>query len=88
MQREAEETVELVEDLCPKDCIYRSYLHGSGTPICYYAVIERVPSRGCKISECDKYKAGVKTQPRMKPEYIIEWDREIYGTSEDADSFW
>ena len=79
---------ETVKEHCKhKDCIYRVYIDGGNIPICYYAVLER-KSRGCKISECDKYKAGVKTQPRMKPEYWIEWEREIYGTSEDADSTW
>lgn len=86
MQRDANEVVErieLCEELCPDNCVYRVPLNGTNLPICYYCVMENVPTRGCKISECDKYKAGAKTQPRMKPEYIIEWDIELYGRSED-----
>ena len=83
-----QEEVELCKDLCPEDCVYRALLNGSDTPICYYAVITNKPSRGCKISECDKYISGAKTQPRMKPEFWIEWEYEIYGTSEDDNPIW
>lgn len=76
---------ELVEKLCPKDCVYRAYIDGGATPICFYAVIMR-ECRGCKISECDKYKPGRPLYPRMKEEYILCWEREIYG--EDADLIW
>lgn len=37
--------------------MYRSQIGNGATPICYYAVIKH-ESRGCKISECDKYKQG------------------------------
>lgn len=53
-----------------EDCIYRRTL-GHDTPICFYAVIMR-ESRGCKISECDKYRRGTK---KVKSTYeYIEWD--------------
>ena len=52
------------------DCIYRRTI-GSDVPICFYAVLMQ-ECRGCKISECDKYKTGTK-QARSKIEYM-EWE--------------
>lgn len=80
-----QEEIELVKDYCPSDCVYRSYVDGGATPICFYAVIMQ-QCRGCRISECDKYKAGRPIQPRMKEEYVLCWEREIYD--EDADLVW
>lgn len=79
------ENIELVADLCPKDCVYRTTLDGGGTPCCIYILCED-KSRGCKVSECDKYKAGERVRPRMTDEYVIWWEREIYG--ENGDPFW
>lgn len=78
---------ELCVKLCPSNCMYRTYIDGGATPICYYAVIMQ-KSRGCRISECDKYKAGRPKQPRMKEEYVLYWERELYGEDEDADIVW
>lgn len=78
------EEIELVSELCPTDCIYMSHLD-DGTPICYYAVI-KCECRKCKISECDKYKGGKPIKPKMKHEYIVYWEYEIYD--EDADPVW
>lgn len=48
---------ETVSEHCKhKDCIYRIKI-GTQDPICTYIEKEHRP-RGCKISECDKYKAG------------------------------
>lgn len=80
-----QEAEELCAKLCPKDCVYMAYIDGGWTPICYYAVIMR-KCRGCRISECDKYKAGKPLKPRIRDEYVIYWEREIYG--EDADLIW
>ena len=75
--------VETVLDQCKHlDCVYRGRLNGSGTPFCQYIMMEH-KSRGCPISECDKYKSGAKTQPRMTSECMILWEYEIY---EDADT--
>ena len=50
--------IETVAKHCKhKDCIYRGTL--SGTPICDYIFRER-HSRGCSISQCNKYKTGYK----------------------------
>lgn len=68
---------ELVSELCPTDCVYRSYIEGGSIPVCFYAVIAE-QARRCKISECDKYKAGKPIRPRMDKEYILYWEREIY----------
>ncbi len=72
---------ELVKDYCPDDCIYRVLLE-SCIPACYYAVIER-RSRGCKVSECDKYKGGIPKRPTMDKEYMIYWEYELYGKDDN-----
>lgn len=81
-----QEVEELVSELCPEDCIYRNYIDGGNTPICYYAVI-MCECRGCKISECDKYKPGKPIKVRMDKEYVIGWEREIYDDG-IIDAFW
>lgn len=80
-----QEEIELVADYCPEDCIYRSHISGGFTPICYYAAIEN-KVRGCKISECDKYRAGKPVRPRIREEYTLFWEYECYD--EDADALW
>lgn len=55
-ERQKKVAVELVNELCPKDCFYRVKLDDT-TDYCAYCVIEYEPRR-CKISECDKYKRG------------------------------
>lgn len=71
--------VETVVEHCKhEDCIYRSFICGGAIPICFYAVIEG-KSRKCKISECDKYKAGEKIQPRLNTEYMILWEIELFS---------
>ena len=82
-----EEINETVAKHCTHtECIYRSYIDGGKTPICFYAVLAGEPRR-CKISECDKYKDGRKIRPRMKIDYTIEWECDLYD-DEDADFVW
>ena len=81
-----QQEVETVAEKCPRnDCIYRVLIDGGRTPVCYYAVIEE-KSRGCPISQCDKYQSGRKKGPRMKVDYTIYWEYECYD--EDADIIW
>ena len=49
---------ELVNQLCPKDCIYRVPLTPT-TDFCAYC-LAKYESRGCKVSECDKYATGTR----------------------------
>lgn len=84
--KEVIETVELCSTQCKHpECVYRSTIDGGCTPICFYAVLAQEP-RGCRISECDRYKDGRKIRPRMKDDFIIWWETELYG--EDADGLW
>lgn len=70
------EVIETVEVHCKhKDCIYRGIL--SWTPYCNYIGIEKEP-RGCKISQCDRYKPGKKIQPRMHKNYELDWEWEVF----------
>ena len=78
------EEVELCETYCPDDCYYRSYIDGGHTPICFYAVIEQ-KSRGCRISECDKYRQGTPIKAVMQRDYAIMWE---YDEDDDADIIW
>lgn len=64
-----------------KDCIYRGQIDAGHTPVCLYAMYEG-RARGCKISECDKYKAGKKIKARLREDIIIYWETELY---EDTD---
>ena len=80
------ESIELVSECCEHlDCMYRSQIYGGFIPICYYAVIEG-HSRECRISECDKYKAGEPKIPRMAKDYVICWEYGLYD--EYADIIW
>lgn len=56
-----------------EDCIYRQTIDSGRTPICGYMVITG-KSRGCSIADCDKYEAGVKTQPRLTDSTVITWE--------------
>lgn len=79
------EVIEQVSTHCTHpECIYRSRITGN-TPVCLYAMLAGEP-RGCKISECDKYKDGRKVRPRMKVDYTIWWECEY--DDEDADVVW
>lgn len=61
-----EEIIETVVEHCKhEDCVYRAYL-GSRVPYCNYCYMEK-QVRGCKISECNRYKQALKHQ-------TLEWD--------------
>lgn len=78
------EKIETVKEHCKhEDCIYRAHIDGGNIPICYYAVLE-CKSRGCKISECDKYRGGKPLKARMNLEYMLFWEYEL----KDADIIW
>lgn len=49
---------EYVDDLCPKDCIYRMQFTPT-TDFCAYCIVEN-GLRGCSISQCTRYKSGRK----------------------------
>lgn len=83
----SKEDIELAVDYCPRDCIYMTYIDGGYTPVCYYAVLMN-ECRGCKISECDRYKSGKPLKPRMKTEYTIFWEYKIHDDEDDADIIW
>lgn len=83
-----QEEIELCERYCPTDCKYRSSIQSGSVPICYYAVIENVPTRGCKISECDKYIPGQPIKPTLRKDLIIEWLYETYGRTDDDNTLW
>ena len=52
--------IETVKKDCKhKDCVYRMLLDTS-TPFCNYAVIEH-ELRGCPISQCTRYKRGIRS---------------------------
>lgn len=79
------ETVELCSTHCRhKDCIYRGQIDAGHTPVCLYAMYEG-KARGCRISECDKYKAGKKIKARLREDIIIYWETELYGEDTDGD---
>lgn len=59
---EREETV--MEDCKHPDCSYRRKLGNDYTEYCDY-IGSTGHSRGCKISECDKYTSGNVTFPEM-----------------------
>ena len=74
------EEVELMDKCLHDDCVYRGYIYLDGQePVCQYALVE-CKARGCKISECDKYRAGKKIRARLRREdIVIYWERELYG---------
>lgn len=74
--------IETVELHCKHpDCIYRIKLSGGRYECCMYAAIEH-QCRGCKISECDKFKHGAKIKPMLTINTDIVWEIEYY---EDED---
>lgn len=77
------EPIELVETSCKHpDCVYRTTVYAV-TPACYYAAIEH-RARGCKISECDKYRGGEPIRPTIDGEYIIYWEYEFYDENDNS----
>jgi len=66
------EVIEEVDEYCPKDCIYRMHLDGT-THYCGYCAVEK-RSRGCKVSECNRYKRGKKKITIEKGSLEIRWE--------------
>lgn len=58
-------------------CIYRSTINSGRIDVCTYT-LQTGKSRNCKISECDKYKDGLKKKPTMTKEGYIKWVVELY----------
>lgn len=78
----AKKEIELVDTHCKhEDCIYRQPVRSLNTEGCFYSVMEN-KLRGCKISECDKYKRGNPKKARMKFSTEIYWIYEV----EDEDN--
>ena len=64
------------------DCIYRLHLDNY-IDCCYYAVIE-YEARGCKISECTRYKKGTRKVKSHKDH--IAWDL-LFDNEEHIDDY-
>lgn len=79
------EPIELVSECCQhEDCVYRATIYPH-IPICNYAAVEH-QIRGCKISECNRYRGGEPIKPTMDNEYMIYWEYDYYD--EDDNSVW
>lgn len=78
------EEIETVKEHCKHpNCVYRQKLRDCGEPCCMYAAMENEP-RGCKISECTRYKDGKIVKPRLiKSDMYIIWEREYYDSADD-----
>ena len=65
------ETVE--KDCRHKDCIYRSHISpiNASTDECCDYLLHTGKVRGCKISECDKYRTGRKI--RKSAGHLYRW---------------
>lgn len=67
------EVIETVEEHCKhKDCVYRLTFDTNGTPYCNYCVMEQMV-RGCKISECTRYRTGKRTVTMSKDGLHYLW---------------
>lgn len=64
-------TEELVDELCPKDCIYRAQFT-LDTSFCAYCLIEK-EVRGCSISKCSRYKSGTKKMTIDGATLCVRW---------------
>lgn len=56
-----ETTIETVKECKHKNCAYRSKMSNKAIETCDYFLITNKP-RGCKISECDKFKPKEKSR--------------------------
>lgn len=68
---------ELVEQLCPKDCVYRSRFRDN-IHYCDYIGMTGT-SRGCPVSQCDKYRKGKKrlrSWTNNNDEFSVNYDIE------------
>lgn len=65
------EVIELVDDYCPKDCIYRMRF-GLGSDFCAYLLVNG-EVRGCPVSQCNRYKVGDKRVVIDKATLSYRW---------------
>lgn len=66
------DVIETVEEHCVHmDCVYRMTLE-RGVPFCNYCAMEEEP-RGCKISECTRYRTGTRTVTMTKEGLHFLW---------------
>lgn len=65
--------IETVNEFCKTDCVYRCLLDIQGNYFCNYCVMEQAP-RGCRISECDKYRRGNKKIRIQSGTLYTIWD--------------
>lgn len=64
--------IEEVDDYCPSDCIYRLRFDNVST-CCGYCIVENQP-RGCKVSECNRYKRGKRRVTIEKGTLEFRWE--------------
>lgn len=63
---------ETVAEHCIRmDCVYRMIFDRKNTPFCAYILIEKQP-RGCSISQCTRYRTGIK-RAVMTSGATIDW---------------
>ena len=67
---------ETMEQCVHPNCIYRSTINSGRIEVCTYT-LRTGKSRNCKISECDKFKDGLKKKPMITKEGFIRWVVEI-----------
>lgn len=72
----SEELETVLEHCTHPDCIYRGAIDAGYTPVCLYCLYE-YKARGCKISECDKYRSGKKVRAKMKEPFVLYWEVEL-----------
>ena len=75
--------IETVDEHCPKDCIYRQPIRSMNCDGCMYSVMEN-KLRGCKISECDKYRIGHPKRARITYATEIFWEYEVIADGDDT----
>lgn len=69
----AVKVIETVNEHCKhEDCIYRLKFDLQGTDFCNYCVMEH-QVRGCPISNCDKYRTGMRWATIERATLNIKW---------------
>lgn len=67
------EVIETVDEHCKHpDCVYRVKLDSNPTFFCNYCVMEN-ELRGCRISECTRYRAGTRRVEMTKEGLEYVW---------------
>lgn len=78
--------IETIEDCIHTDCIYRA-TRPLRTGSCDYILIEG-HSRGCKISECDKYVSNKDKHLKIKMNRMYDLIRYAEDYEEDYEEDW